>query len=159
MRNFLTLIFIALLLFLIAELGFYLYLTKTQKPANTINKSDKSYSSNQSSFQLSLPQTQKSISGEELTSVYAKVKQYNPDNKTIIFVDANNQEYQAFYNQNTLFLTQKTKIVNGKPLRVEELEPTQFLLLPENIYWFQWQANQKSKNNLSLVKISRLQEK
>jgi LAS superfamily LD-carboxypeptidase LdcB len=159
MRNFLTLIFTALLLFLIAELGFYLYLTKTQKPANTTNKSDKSYSSNQSSFQLSLPQTQKSISGEELTSVYAKVKQYNPDNKTIIFVDANNQEYQAFYNQNTLFLTQKTKIVNGRPLRVEKREPVPFSLLPENIYWFQWQANQKSKNNLSLVKISRLQEK
>jgi LAS superfamily LD-carboxypeptidase LdcB len=155
MRNFLTLIFIALLLFLIAELGFYLYLTKTQKPANTTNKSDKSYSSNQSSFQLSLPQTQKSISGEELTSVYAKVKQYNPDNKTIIFVDANNQEYQAFYNQNTLFLTQKTKIVNGKPLRVEQLEPSPFSLIKDNIYWFQW-PNTENKNNLSLVKISRL---
>jgi LAS superfamily LD-carboxypeptidase LdcB len=155
MRNFLTLIFTALLLFLIAELGFYLYLTKTQKPANTTNKSDKSYSSNQSSFQLSLPQTQKSISGEELTSVYAKVKQYNPDNKTIIFVDANNQEYQAFYDQNTLFLTQKTKIVNGKPLRVEQLESSPFSLINDNIYWFQW-PNTENKNNLSLVKISRL---
>jgi LAS superfamily LD-carboxypeptidase LdcB len=155
MKKLLIIVFISLIFILFAEAGFYFYLTKTQKPSNTTNNSDKSYSSNQFSFQLSLPQTQKSISGEELTSVYAKVKQYNPDNKTIIFVDANNQEYQAFYNQNTLFLTQKTKIVNGKPLRVEQLEPSPFSLIKDNIYWFQW-PNTENKNNLSLVKISRL---
>ena len=109
MRKLLTVIFAVLLFLLLAELGFYFYLAKNQKPVNTTNKSDKSYSSNQSAFQLSLPETQKSISGEELTSVYAKVKQHNPQNKTVIFVDANNQEYQASYNQRTLFLTQKNK--------------------------------------------------
>jgi len=38
MRNFLTLIFSALFLFVIFELGFYFYLTKTQKRVNTTKK-------------------------------------------------------------------------------------------------------------------------
>ena len=159
MRKLLTVIFAVLFLVLLAELGFYFYLTKTKKQANTTNKSDKSYSSNQSAFQLSLPETKKAISGEELTSVYAKVKQHNPQNKTVIFVDANNQEYQASYNQRTLFLTQKTKMVNGKLLRVEQLEPSPFSITPDNIYWFQWPAIKNGKDNLLLVKISRLQER
>jgi hypothetical protein len=47
MRNFLTLIFIALLLFLIAELGFYLYLLKTDKNQKSITQNNRLIKTNQ----------------------------------------------------------------------------------------------------------------
>ena len=159
MRNLLTLIFTALLLFLLAELGFYFYLsqppqTQTKNPPTpqissfsnpiptpTPLSEYKSYQEWQPNVVASIVNPSRPDKLEY--NVRALIKSIDPEKKQIEAIAADNKTYLFQIAPTTVFYT-VTVFVNQPPIQKQE---GSFADLTENqVVLFTWEPIEKTDN-------------